>query len=131
MIAISVIAIFTYCAILAAEENMAMEQNLSTTHAVLEKIYAKTMNVGKQFAFAKRSLNFVEIARLGKGPGDMKDFLKALIGTTDTNSDDIRMELSVRESIEHIAAHFSKKANAVLQINGDPDFNILGCRDVF
>ena len=131
MIAIGVLGTFTYYAFAAARDNMVSERTLTSVHNILEKLYARTMDVGQQFGIATRPPNFKEIARLGKVPGDMKATLKSLIGATDMNPEEIRMELSVKESLAHTMERCSSKAKAAFQLNGDADFNVLGSREVF
>ncbi len=130
-IAIGALGIFTYFAMDAAKENMITERALGRIHTIVEKIYAKVVDVSIDLARAKRALNFQDMDRLAKAAGDVKLMLSALLGATDINPEETHMELSVRETVEHILARFSKKSQASVKFEGDEDFNILGNRDIF
>ncbi len=131
MISMGALSIFTYFAMDAAKENLIAERTLGGVYAAIEKIYVKVFDVSVELAQAKRALNFQDMDRLAKSAGDVKLMLSALMGATDVNPEETQMELSIRETLEHVLKRFKKDLQKVVVLRGDHDFKIVGTRDIF
>lgn len=131
MIAIGGLGIFTYFAMEAAKEALVAEQTLSKVHTIVQKIYKKIIQSSVDLMHAKRSMHFKDLDRLAKTAGDVERMVGSLMGATDVAPEEIQMELSVRESLDHVKEKFGEIAQDVLTITGDNDFCILGSRDIF
>jgi hypothetical protein len=130
-IAIGALGVFTYFAMDAAKENLVTERTLGRIHTIVAKIYDKVVDVSVGLAQSNKPLNFQGMNHLAKSAGDVKMMLSALLGATDINPEETQMELSVRETLDHVLKRCSKKAYQSIRIEGDDDFNVLGNREIF
>lgn len=131
MIAIAGLGLFTYFAMEAAKEALIAEQTLSKIHTIVQKIYTRIMDSSIDLLHTKRSMHLKDLDRLVKTAGDIERMVGALLGATDVAPDEIQMELSVKESLEHVKQKFSSRSQESLTITGDNDLYILGSRDIF
>jgi len=56
--------------------------------------------------------------------------LSTLLGATDANPEETNLEISIRETLEHVCNRLPSKAKKAIHMIGDPDFKILGNRDI-
>lgn len=131
IIAIASLGLFTYFAMEAAKEALVAEHTLSKVHTIVQKIYTRLMESSVDLLHAKRSMHFKDLDRLAKTAGDIERMVGALLGATDVAPEEVQMELSVKESLEHVKQKFSLSAQEALTITGDNDVYILGSRDIF
>ncbi len=125
VIAAGALGIFSLYAVFAAREHMASEQVIAVMHTILEKVYAETEDVDFP------PLNPSKPPRYGRLPGEVRDTLRAFIGATNTNPEEIQIEISVRKTLDKAVSYFNAKVRASLQIKGDEDFKVLGDPEAF
>jgi signal transduction histidine kinase len=104
---------------------------LGRIHHIVGKIYDKVIGVSVGLAQSNKPLSLEGISHLAKSAGDVKLMLGALLGATDINPEETKLELSVRETLLHVLKRCSKKAYQSVRIEGDADFNVLGNREIF
>lgn len=124
------LGIFTYYAMSAGKEALITEKNMSTMHTVLEKINQKAIRVSVDLLQSKRHLSLKDTDRLVKISSELRMMLDALMGATNITPEETHLELSIRETLNHVAQKFTLNFQNRFEICGD-DFNILGDRDIF
>jgi SSS family solute:Na+ symporter len=130
MLCILVLAIFTYYAMSAAKEVLITERTMERVHTIIEKIHHKAMNTSLDLLKSKRTLNLQDADRLVKISAELQMMLGALMGATNINPEETHLELSIRETLQHISRKFSQKFQNSIEVLGK-DFLILGDRDIF
>ena len=124
------LTIFTYYAMSAGKEALITEKNMSTMHTVLEKINQKAMDVSVDLLQSKRNLSLKDTDRLVKISSELRMMIDALLGATNITPEEAHLELSISETLEHVAKKFTLHFQNSLEIHGK-DFKILGDRDIF
>jgi solute:Na+ symporter, SSS family len=130
VIAMGALAVYTYFAMQAAKEVLVTERTLAQVHTIVGKIFDKVQDVSVELMKQQKALGIKEVDRIAHVAGDVKNELFALMGATDINPKSSQMELSVKETLEHVLSRFPQKLSQAVTLIGK-DFKVLGDRDIF
>ncbi len=131
ILSIGVLSIFTYYAMLAARESIAIEKCLTVVHTIAKKMLSKTLNTASRLILSGRSLTLQDMHILVKGVGEVESTLSCLVGATNLEPEQALIPLSVKTSLHHALKRFSIQSKNSVRIEGEDDFYVLGSRDIF
>jgi len=130
LIAIGLLVIFLHCALGGAREIIAAQRAFGQLQSALDKTSNQVMDVSMGIVGAKRMMNFQDLDRLVKTASDMKLMVTALADAFDDVPYLKMMELSVKETLNHVLQRFTIKQQEAMEIIGE-DLQVIGNRDAF